>query len=86
MRSDAPPRTKILGWFFAVIWTIDPVVSSCVSYERCLDAEQGIPSGILHTFVSIDCHWTLAPSYAQAADKCVHETVDLLGGWRTLRL
>lgn len=27
-------RTKILGWFFAVIWTIDPVVSSCVSYER----------------------------------------------------
>jgi hypothetical protein len=48
MHSDAfwcASRTKILGWFFAVIWTIDPVVSSCVSYERCLDAEQGIPSG-----------------------------------------
>lgn len=29
-----------MGWLFAVIWTIDLVVSSFISYERGRDAEQ----------------------------------------------
>lgn len=27
-------RSRTLGWLFAIIWSIDPIVSSCLSYER----------------------------------------------------